>query len=356
MGTTEIPIEYNPTIPPDYEDFGVDPWDNCASGQTDTDNWLLSYVDMLTLMLTLLVMLLAFNHIENNHPEFTPIDNVPEPFVKKQRAAESGHDVPAPVSRNLDTPAANDETYPTPLFMPLIDPSEGAKESWSEIFPEFEATGEQADADIPADPKPELPEKIARPFDSLETAEQPVVASTPAHTPPALTKSAPDSKIPDKEENPELDRAAVFRQMIAQQNLDGLIEVSMTSNAVRMEVNERILFKTGDANLKADGKALLDQLVEVFQKQPGNIHIEGHTDNIPIGTARFPSNWELSASRASSVARYLIDHSIAPERLRAVGFADTKPRAGNQDAAGRAKNRRVSLVVEIDDSKHEDGR
>jgi chemotaxis protein MotB len=80
-------------------------------------------------------------------------------------------------------------------------------------------------------------------------------------------------------------------------------------------------------------------------RQKGLVSVEGHTDNTPITTAQFPSNWELSAHRASAVARYLQQKGVPADHLRSVGLAETHPRENNATLAGRAGNRRVSLVI-----------
>ena len=129
-----------------------------------------------------------------------------------------------------------------------------------------------------------------------------------------------------------------------------MVEYSEAPNAIRLEVNESILFSIGSAELKTRGKTLLQELANIFKQQPGNIYVEGHTDNVPISTAQYPSNWELSSTRATTVARHLINQGVRPEHLRTIGFADTKPRAGNDTADGRSRNRRVSLVVALADS------
>jgi chemotaxis protein MotB len=101
--------------------------------------------------------------------------------------------------------------------------------------------------------------------------------------------------------------------------------------------------------LKDDAHPFLDELAVLFQKQPGLISVEGHTDNQPIANDRFPSNWELSAGRASRVTRYLIDQGVMPEHIQTVGYADTRPRASNDTEEGRRQNRRVSLVIYLPD-------
>jgi chemotaxis protein MotB len=75
------------------------------------------------------------------------------------------------------------------------------------------------------------------------------------------------------------------------------------------------------------------------------IQVEGHTDNLPIATSQFPSNWELSSARAGSVVRFFIDHEVAPKRLSAAGYSEFHPVATNETAEGRSRNRRVTLMI-----------
>jgi len=126
------------------------------------------------------------------------------------------------------------------------------------------------------------------------------------------------------------------------------VEVLTAGRGVQLELSEAILFDPASADLKGGGEALLERLLPVLQQQSGTLYVEGHTDNRPIASARFPSNWELSTARATAVTRYLIARGISSERIRAVGLADTQPRSGNDSAEARARNRRVTLVLADD--------
>ena len=111
-------------------------------------------------------------------------------------------------------------------------------------------------------------------------------------------------------------------------------------------VSEGVLFDAGSADLRPEGRTILDRVVAPLLTTTNRIAIEGHTDNRPISTGRFPSNWELSTARASSVLRYLVAvHGMNPSRLTASGYADQQPVAPNTDDAGRARNRRVDLAI-----------
>jgi len=114
-------------------------------------------------------------------------------------------------------------------------------------------------------------------------------------------------------------------------------------------VTDQVLFEAGQATLQPDGTAILNLVATALGQIPNRISIEGHTDSRPISTSRFPSNWELSTARATSVLRYLIDvHHLDPARLSAAGFADTRPIDDNSTVAGAERNRRVEVVVLAD--------
>jgi len=119
------------------------------------------------------------------------------------------------------------------------------------------------------------------------------------------------------------------------------------ARGVILRLKESVLFETGKAELREEAKNVLDVLYEeVFKELPNNILIEGHTDNVPIRTAQFPSNWELSTARATSVARYLIEQKgFPPRRLAAMGCGEYRPIADNSTDEGRAKNRRVEFII-----------
>lgn len=111
-------------------------------------------------------------------------------------------------------------------------------------------------------------------------------------------------------------------------------------------VSEGVLFDAGSAELRPAGKVVLDGVSASLVDVPNQLSIEGHTDDRPISTSQFPSNWELSTARATTVLRYLVDrHGIPSNRVGAVGYADQRPVAPNSTDGGRAKNRRVDVVV-----------
>ncbi|MFN7065509.1 MAG: flagellar motor protein MotB [Aquificaceae bacterium] len=136
-----------------------------------------------------------------------------------------------------------------------------------------------------------------------------------------------------------------LQEMLKKLGLEGELKVAYEAIGIRLILQERLLFDSGSADIKPETRPILDKLSDVIKEIPNPMEIEGHTDNIPISTERFPSNWELSTARASAIARYFISRGINPERLKASGYADTRPIASNTTPEGRAQNRRVEIVI-----------
>jgi chemotaxis protein MotB len=125
------------------------------------------------------------------------------------------------------------------------------------------------------------------------------------------------------------------------------LEVENDGPKIIFRVPGGTLFPPGKANLNLSARPVLDEVIRVVNKYPKyKIHIQGHTDDEPISSAMFPTNWELSAGRATAVLRYFIDRGAEPERMTATGYADTFPLARNDIVEGRARNRRVEFVLE----------
>ncbi len=126
---------------------------------------------------------------------------------------------------------------------------------------------------------------------------------------------------------------------------NGQMNVSQTGRGVEIEINASALFNQGEADIQPEAKKTLADAAKVLVENEYAIEVEGHTDNLPISTAKFPSNWELSSARASSVVRLFIDQGVVAKRLRAVGSADNQPVLPNDSPEARARNRRVTITV-----------
>lgn len=129
-----------------------------------------------------------------------------------------------------------------------------------------------------------------------------------------------------------------------------LIQVRRFRFWLEIEIKTNILFPSGSAELQSAVVPVLRSLVVILRKYPNPVHIEGFTDNVPIKTVLYPSNWELSTARAMSVVHLFSREGLKPERLAAVGYGEFKPVAPNDTEEGRAKNRKVVLVVMADEN------
>lgn len=123
-----------------------------------------------------------------------------------------------------------------------------------------------------------------------------------------------------------------------------LVNIKQHDFWVELEMNSELLFASGKAELSPKAIPVLQKVAELLQGVPNIINVEGYTDNVPI-SGTYPSNWDLSSARATSVVKELIKNTIQPTRLAAIGYGEFHPIADNQDEAGRFKNRRVVLVV-----------
>ena len=173
----------------------------------------------------------------------------------------------------------------------------------------------------------------------------PRIAVANARYSPAVQSPA-TAKAPE----PAPAEAKAMPELSIPQNIRNMIDVVATGTEVNLVIKDDILFAEGSAELTPLGRSVLDGIAQTLKQNEYPVSVEGHTDNIPIHTAQYPSNWELSSFRATNVARYFIQSGVATERLRAIGYADTRPVADNDSAAGRALNRRVSLVINMNES------
>jgi chemotaxis protein MotB len=140
--------------------------------------------------------------------------------------------------------------------------------------------------------------------------------------------------------------------------IDGLTDRIVTVEDKRglvIRVMESAAFDPGSADLKPQMFAVLSVLARELKDIPNQVRVEGHSDNTPIATARYPSNWELSTARATGVVRYLVEHlRVDPQRVSALGYAEYRPIASNQTPLGRARNRRVDIII-LGDKRGEPG-
>ncbi len=195
------------------------------------------------------------------------------------------------------------------------------------------------------------PNRSAQPIQigELSRGEGPRVAQPGIPETPTFDIELPE--IPEQA-RPEQESIQSIEQINEQLSsaLASLIEnddvvIKQTEDWLEVEIKSNILFGSGEARLASDAVPVIGQIADVLAPLANPVQVEGFTDNIPINTPRFPSNWELSASRAASVVNLMGRFGVEPGRMSAIGYGEFKPIADNDTAEGRRKNRRVVLVI-----------
>src|SRR5450830_121870 len=188
-------------------------------------------------------------------------------------------------------------------------------------------------------------------FGNAPLATAPIIVQTGGpNTSTAVTPKLPTPKPRSnealrREKERMTDMARDIMQVLAPLVQQGKVRVTQTSVGVNVEINANVLFAPADAKLSKTSEETLIAIAKVLKNDDHAIQIEGHTDNSSINTSLYPSNWELSAIRASTVARLFNDHGIDPLRLTAVGHGANQPVASNDTPQGRERNRRVDVMI-----------
>lgn len=140
-----------------------------------------------------------------------------------------------------------------------------------------------------------------------------------------------------------------IRHSIYAAGLKDTMKIEKEEEGIRITIQSPILFDSGKADLRSEASPVLDELISILKESPHTVVVEGHTDNVPINTARFPSNWELSTARAISVARRLFqDGNLLPGRFTVAGYGEFHPVSSNKTPEGRQENRRVEILLKSD--------
>ncbi|SDL73963.1 flagellar motor protein MotB [Halarsenatibacter silvermanii] len=136
-----------------------------------------------------------------------------------------------------------------------------------------------------------------------------------------------------------------IEQYVQEEQVDDAVSMEMTERGLEVRFAGDILFDLGDAEIRPEGEEVLREVGEMIEETPNDVVVEGHTDNLPIRTDRFPSNWELSTARATTVARFFIeDMNLDSERFSAAGYSEYRPLVPNDSPENRAQNRRVEVI------------
>ena len=325
-------LESAATSPPAWKRREAVEFDEPESDHGGSDSgWTVGYLDVLLLLVTLFAALLAATYLQ----------------ISQLRAAQVAEAEPlavfAPATPQSPSAARTPDLAPRDAENQLV--------SASDPTAELESEPARAESQPSSVAKAEGPEPHTRTEPKADSA-----AADPGAPAPIASGSSVAATLDITMDIPGIDpepAPTVPPQFLALMDLVAThadrqdLELLLDQHQLRLELGDGILFDSGTADLGAVGRALIEELVTALDDDRLKISVEGHTDDVPINTPRFPSNWELSSIRATTVARELIAHGIPQHRIRVTGFADTRPRAPNDSAANRALNRRVSLVLEV---------
>jgi chemotaxis protein MotB len=193
--------------------------------------------------------------------------------------------------------------------------------------------------------------------DALVTAfrhDRVVTAQTSGLAPMNRTTAAPmpaplRAKVVDplrrEQERKLLDLASKIKEALAPLVKTGQVRLTQLPRGIAVEINASVLFAPGQAALQPGSIDALQAVAHVLTSTGDSVQVEGHTDNVPIASAQFPSNWELASARASSVVRLFVSTGVSAARLTASGYAENRPVESNDTPEGRARNRRVTLLI-----------
>lgn len=251
--------------------------------------WVVTFADLMTLLLCFFVLLLSFSEID------------------AQKFKQIAGELSAAFGVQRDVPAVE---------MPM---------GTSIIFDNFSSA--------PAEPT------VINEIKQTTTDQKPKVDTL---------RGAVDSAATAAEQKKIQEQLEQLRKVLKPALSDGHINVTQEQHRIVIRVEEKGSFPSGSAKLTWEFESLLLEMAEVLASIPGELTIEGHTDDVPIRTDRFYSNWDLSAARAASVANALLaSGAVEPNRLAVKGLADTAARVDNDSAENRAKNRRVEIIIDL---------
>ena len=239
------------------------------------------------------------------------------------------------------------------FFVLLLSFSEIDAQKFKRVAGELSAAfGVQRD--VPAE---DVPMGTSLIFDNFSSAPpEPTVVNeikqTTTDQKPELDtlRGAVDSAVDGAKQEKIQKQLEQLRKVLEPALSDGRINVTQEQHRIVIRVEEKGSFPSGSARLTWEFESLLLGMAEILASIPGELTVEGHTDDVPIRTDQFYSNWDLSAARAASVANALLaSGTVEPDRLAVKGLADTAARVDNDSAGNRAKNRRVEIIIDLSD-------
>lgn len=280
------------------------------------ERWLVSYADFITLLFAFFVVMYAISSL--NEGKYRVLSATLTDVFKDRSTTNRGTPAGTEVGGALvELP----EMAMDPGVIPGQDPGKEIDRERAQILDEQGKSANEAQMES----QPEA--------EDSKQADEPVEATGTK----ALTQGRGADQLAAL--------AEALRQSLGDLVTDGLAQVSLDQRWVEVNLDSKILFDSAAANLHQDALRALAAMSRVLRVVPNEINVEGHTDNIPISTREYPSNWELSSARAASVVHYMARQGLDPARLAAIGMGENRPLATNTTPEGRAMNRRVRLLI-----------
>jgi chemotaxis protein MotB len=303
-----------------------------AAQASHADDWLMTYADMITLLLCFFAVFVSVTIVKKDAPQKTPAPQQVEQPASPSVLIEGNLPFHAPV--DVDQPSRREIEDQAPTKHVIVWPE-------TDVTPATTATTDDEDGDaVQKDSGPPPPPMDGVLFEVY--APPPVLPEMPKTQDAAsIATDPPAASLPEIVDHLKAQGPATLEQR--------------GDRITTMEMNSEAFFDKGSAQLSEAGKKVLADVAANIKSdtfRDYQITVEGHTDDIPIKTAQFPSNWELSTARASAVVHFFIEQGVPAQRLRAAGYADTFPKLPNRDANGnpipanQAANRRVVIKLE----------
>lgn len=303
--------------------------------------WVMTFADLMSLLMCFFVLLLSFSEIEAS--KFKQIAGSMEQAFGVQRQIKA-NESPKGVSiiaqefspgKPQPTPI-NEVRQTTTIETPNLELLKLKEENKGEGSLDIE--GKQKDAIDKAEKDDSENEEII--------AEMAAKAAESEASVDEINEAIAEAIVKAKQERISDQYARLLNQRLQTEVADGLISVETQEESIIIRIKEKGSFGSGDATLKDEFYTTMERITEEIAHTPGRVTISGHTDDIPINTYRFRSNWELSSSRAVSVLQFMESSGLLdPANMEVNGFADTHPLVPNDSAENRATNRRVEIKI-----------
>lgn len=323
--------------------------------EDDSNNgWMISYIDIMTLLVALFVIIIAAAGVTGPgwSPEADDTDvsessvpalEVPLPALLEERRQKRNIaylNEPGTLSPMAISAALGVAGLPAPVMV-MPEPAEvppllalAPVEPASPVAPLLERY-------LPALPTPLLTHETQRSGQPLANYMVLLTDRPPVNVQQVEDEAISSALALDEQLSERVESSLYLT------DLDG-VEVSRVAEGISLRVQDQLLFPSAAAGLSEGGTSLVGSLLETIQRYDGEVWVEGHSDSQSINTPEFSSNWALSSARAIAIVEALEAGGVEPERLRAVGFADTRPLEDNSSAEGRARNRRVEVVIHVE--------